>query len=240
VTCRPSREIRGQNPDFTTALSALTASPFWFAPNIAIYESNLSQFCDVGNRTGNQYCLSSANLFLPIFGPPGGYGMMQLDPPPSWDDIWNWRTNIADGNNLLQTLAGPQADAGGGQAYPFWIRQVRQWQANNLIRRDNNQPLVPAPDPQQESVCTFTVSRPGDPVLAQTMGLSTPNTGLANTYWFGDAILMKQYAGAPANYISWLTGTTEWKFNKPNSVSSNIVQAFCSCGSPGSGCIQGH
>ena len=37
----------------------------------------------------------------------GGVGVMQLTkPPPSQDDIWNWRANTADGKALFQTKIG--------------------------------------------------------------------------------------------------------------------------------------
>jgi hypothetical protein len=51
---------------------------------------------------------------LPIFGPPHGYGLMQLDNPRATDEqVWNWRANRAGGVALLnekhrEALAFPQ------------------------------------------------------------------------------------------------------------------------------------
>jgi hypothetical protein len=39
---------------------------------------------------------------FPVFGPPHGYGLMQLDPPDNDNQIWNWRTNRTGGIQRLQ------------------------------------------------------------------------------------------------------------------------------------------
>jgi hypothetical protein len=41
------------------------------------------------------------NSGLPIFGPPGGFGLMQLDtPPPTSQQIWSWLENVRGGRTL--------------------------------------------------------------------------------------------------------------------------------------------
>ena len=179
----------------------------------------MQQFCQPG---GVAYCSNSANAGLPVFGPPNGYYIMQLDPPPSTDAVFNWQTNINGAQTLLQALAGPIQYGTGGQAYPFWIRQVKQWQDFNAI----HSPQVPPPNDQPESsYCTFTLS----PAPAPTY--TTPNTGQGQRYWFGDAILMKQYAGATTNYISFIQGQTSgnWSESQANSVRPDIAYEFCTC-----------
>ncbi len=48
----------------------------------------------------------------PIYGPPHGFGLMQLDnsPSPSEQDLWNWQTNLSDGlskfHSMLKSAAG--------------------------------------------------------------------------------------------------------------------------------------
>lgn len=38
------------------------------------------------------------NQGLPLFGPPRGFGVMQLDtPPPSTQQVWDWKQNVAGG-----------------------------------------------------------------------------------------------------------------------------------------------
>ena len=36
---------------------------------------------------------------LPVFGPPNGFGLMQLDPPSSSDQIWSWVSNVQEGRS---------------------------------------------------------------------------------------------------------------------------------------------
>jgi hypothetical protein len=200
--------ILGTNPDFTTAGTVLAAVPYWMAPNIAVHETNTSNFCELG-RLQSAYCSSSANFGWPVWGTPGGYGIMQVDSPPSLDAIWNWRTAIAAGKTKLDSHAGPVQDTsdpkGQGtdkRAYPFWIRQVKQWQIYNSKPTFGS--VIPAPPDQTEgtqgSSCTFTLSPSAAPAY------TTPNTGQTGTYWFGDAILIKQYGG-----VASTTKNANWK-----------------------------
>jgi len=94
--------IVGTNPSHQQVNAALGGFP---ATNIACWESNhkLAQFNSQG---------------LPLFGAPHGYGIMQLDPPPSAEDVWNWSQNVSDG---LGVLATKLADAKG---YPKRVQQT--------------------------------------------------------------------------------------------------------------------
>ena len=60
-------------------------------------ESGRSQFTSL-NRSPD----SMAGI--PIFGPPNGFGLLQIDnsPTPHEADLWNWRQNITDGINRYQ------------------------------------------------------------------------------------------------------------------------------------------
>jgi hypothetical protein len=238
--------ICGQNPDFTTAGTALAASSpsgnqYWFAPYIANHETNMSQFCDTtGNTSGESYCQMNSQqpsaLGLPILGGGAGYGMMQLDPVPNpppngtSDALWNWQTNIKAGLALLDTKAA--------SAYPFWIRQVQQWQLWN-----SQNPPVDPPSETRAS-CTFlAVDGNGNPLPASQ----------TNPYWYGDAILMGYYAGldpqpnnpspSPA-YMSWLnsgvyTANPVWSYNRTKTyqgVAHNPFYEFCTCTTQGSSC----
>ena len=228
--------IRGQNPDFGTATAALDAVPYWFAKNIAIHETNMSQFCEAG-RAQVAYCANSSNYTLPIWGTPGGYGMMQVDPPPSQNAIWNWRAAIAAGQDRIQTLAGPAQDGEGGQAYQFWLRQARQFEQYNATQPANAQVQAPVdPGPYISPACTFVYSK-------------TAYTGQANAHWFGDAILIKQYGGTgdiggnTANYLSWVNNNPNvavpvWQFHKSNKISKDVAYEVCTCTTPGSSSCQ--
>jgi hypothetical protein len=237
-----SFKICGKNPDLPTAHSyfqtaqSSTGTSFWFAENISIHETkeqqfypqnNLPAYCPATTESGQ----SSSNVGMPFCGPPAGYGMMQLDPADS-PALWNWQTNIVGGLDLLQAKAGPPVyDAYSTSAYPFWIRQVKQWQDYN---GQNQGKKIPAPSDEVFPGCTFTLSP--DPA-----NYSTPNTGTAGAYWYGDAVLMKQYGGAPTNYISWIsqnqnTTNGRWSWNRQSVIYvgsqrqvHNLPYEFCSC-----------
>ena len=45
-----------------------------------------------------------ASDYYPLFGPPNGFGIMQIDnPPPTAKQIWNWKENVKAGKKLLKT-----------------------------------------------------------------------------------------------------------------------------------------
>ena len=90
-------QICGKNPSSSIADSTIRNTvPYWFAPNISVHETRESQFCETG-RMRIAYCASSKNVGKPVLGVPAGYGMMQLDPVPSVDALWNWQTNVGKG-----------------------------------------------------------------------------------------------------------------------------------------------
>jgi hypothetical protein len=222
--------IRGSNPLPPTAVRYIQDQGYWMMENISNHESGMKQFCEPGETDSTPYCLNGANPGLPIWGAPGGYGMFQLDPelggtiPIGWDALWDWRANVVAGRDLLAAKAGP-ADApvtnSDGRAYPFWRRQHQQWTDWNATNPDA---VIPPPDNQVEgfvgSLCTFEMS-------------FTPILGSPRTYWYGDAVLMLQYAGAPlGNYLAWNDKNPLaplWVFHKANNVNTNIVRDFCSC-----------
>jgi hypothetical protein len=242
--------VLGQNADYQTGgvLSALTAvtvngTPEWFAPNAAIHETDALEFWKPGVADSTGWCWarndggpnlagppvnSPQQVGMPMYGFPGGYGMMQVDPPVQASDIWNWQQNISDWQTNLQTMAGPEAytTLTDQSAYPFWIRQVQQWQEYNANLPGDQQVLWPGdPGPNFSANCNFA---------APSLTASTVrNTGQQNTYWYGDAILMKQLGGASTQYVSWYNtdqnATPYWSFNKANSVSHDIVYEFCTC-----------
>jgi len=135
---------------------------------------------------------------------------------------------------------------------------VYQWNSENNQRQLLNQiPFLTAeqadPGPPVQSPvqnCKFVTS------LNPATGYSNPNTGLPNTYWYGDAVVMKKNAGTynpcasvppvtppnhSAHYVSWVNSTNQnpgfWSFSKPTPYSSDIVFEFCSC-SNSQGCAR--
>jgi hypothetical protein len=111
------------------------------------------------------------------------------------------------------------------------VSQVLQWQTYSATPTN---PPVPFPDDPTQSGYGYPNCSFVKPTLTAT---PIRSTGVAGSYWYGDAILMKQLGGAPSQYVSWLPGDpangtpATWSFNKPNGVSTDIVQRFCSCAS---------
>jgi hypothetical protein len=219
--------------------------------NIAIHETNVSQFCDPENpsrTSGSSWCAGGARPGEPIYGVPGGYGIFQLDPPVALSQIWDWRSNVDYAKTLLDAKAGPPVDnaqnQGDPRAYPFWIRQVRQW-------RTENPSAGFFQDAVETASCRFTLSPSPIPTPAAPQW-TTPNTGQSGVYWFGDAILMKQYGGAAsdgANYVSWvnrdlLPGQQPyWSSRRGSEIvvqgqiqTHNWTYEFCTCAVQGAAC----
>jgi len=192
---------------------------------------------------------------MPDYGPPGGYGIFQFDPPPSLNEIWNWPANVTYDQIFLYGKTGPVANTNDSTvAYPFWIRQVNQWVAYNATAPAQGLPTVGPPVDQSYFVgqqyypigppppgavptCRFTLS-PGP-----APNYTAPTSG-GGVYWFGDAIAMKRVGGAPqmgnacGDYVCWNNAVNppQWSFFKANTVDSDVVGDFCSCGTPGPWC----
>jgi hypothetical protein len=215
--------ISGTNPK-QPAVDTWFASnrAFWFEDNVAIHETFQSQFCDADTtRTGGGiYCGSdSSKVGMPIYGPPGGYGILQTDPAPDMNSIWSWKGNIAAWETQwAQVFDSNYASPtdGNQQAYAFWVRQAYQWAAYNI--ENGNWPTSspaeqsdPGPGPfgsYVNGVFVPTPQQPFNPTPLPPMPVSfvtnlNPNTlvsqqydgPIMNEYWYGDAVLMKQLAG---------------------------------------------
>ena len=120
------------------------------------------------------------------------------------------------------------------RAYAFWTRQVLQWSQNSADLIRMGQSPIPGPNDQAESqYCAFTLSPAGGNALTPGAPFTVPYSGPnPNTYWFGDAIAMKRYAGAPnGNYIFFVgTGRDgKWVEVQNNTLYTDIVYEFCRC-----------
>lgn len=47
----------------------------------------------------------------PVFGPPNGYGIMQVDPPQLYYDLWNWDLNVSEGISIWAMKLAESAKA---------------------------------------------------------------------------------------------------------------------------------
>lgn len=73
----------GQNPDKETIKDELGDLKY----QIIAYRESLPKW--------HQF---DANGY-PTFGPPSGYGLMQLDPVPSYNELWDWKANVKEGKD---------------------------------------------------------------------------------------------------------------------------------------------
>jgi hypothetical protein len=161
----------GSNPAASDLRAALGSNP-WYLFQIAEQESGAKQF------TGGA-------AYAPVFGPPSGYGLMQIDPPTSELDVFSWLQNAADGVT--------KAQAGQSVAVTRWNQSVK---AYNTYVQQNPSTAPPPPANDQELNCgTFVYGTPG-----------------AGQHSFEDAIGIKRYNGLGSsaldpvnghNYIAW-------------------------------------
>jgi len=84
--------ILGENPDPIEVYTYTTAKEI---EAILRHESRTNHFAP----NGRNYPMREAGW--PIYGPPNGYGLMQLDNPPATENqMWNWKSNLDAGSDL--------------------------------------------------------------------------------------------------------------------------------------------
>jgi hypothetical protein len=93
--------IRGQNPEPSFAKQFIIdhAGAHRFAWAIVQHESRR------GIRIYNQFLSSVNRSGEPVFGPPDGWGMCQIDSargsPVETDEVWDWKTNVLSGIEVM-------------------------------------------------------------------------------------------------------------------------------------------
>jgi hypothetical protein len=241
-------KVCGTNADYTMESNALSApaSRYWFAWNLVLHETNASQFCQqAGNRNdGSDYCVQQQNDGLPTFnGSVHGYGILQLDPAISAQDLWDWTQVFADWQGLND----------GRPAYQFFNSQLVQYNNYNTVL-----PVDQRVAPQSDVVYYQAEAGPNNTTVEDTTAVACRFTMLAvnsiaffgplyttdpTQHWFGDAVLIKAQGGAATNYISWLglkyTRAPHWSISPANSVSPDLVKGVCSCTGPPRLCLKG-
>jgi hypothetical protein len=91
--------VKGKNPTLATMLAELNGLKY---EAIANKESNFNQF---STTLSNEYLKHPHSITpaYPLQGPPTGLGIMQIDPPPNDDIVWNWVSNVNLGKQKLDT-----------------------------------------------------------------------------------------------------------------------------------------
>jgi hypothetical protein len=179
--------VRGLNPSSSTVKAELGTDP-WFIQHIAKLESQYQQFQSDGT---------------PLFGSPNGFGIMQLDPPPTRAAVWNWQTNVAGGKSAVSSF--------GSGATSFWSSQVQQF----LTWRSAH-PEAPPPPDTTEGYTTFSYT---------TDGTKKP---YSDAIW-----IKQYNGAPNGNYLVWQNSppyedTPFWQFHQTNNSGLNYVNVVCS------------
>ena len=245
--------ILGVNPPVSSLRNQLASlSAPWFMEHITWHENHARQFCPLA-RVGSDsspYCNwnfppgqspSSING-TPIFGCPQGYGLFQLDPPYSLDNLWSWRSNVAGGVQRVKAVNGPA----------LWNQNINAMDAWNRQPVNAGAQIAPPDGRAEGPYCNFSFSRTA-PDTSTCVGSSSCNT------WFADAIVMKRNGGIAllgVDYFMKNDGSMArqwdyigidssqpplpadpiqpvWHYIPRNTVDSNIVRAFCNSVIPG-------
>jgi hypothetical protein len=155
----------------------------------------------------------------PNWGLPQGYGIMQVDPPPSQQEVWDWTANIAGGKYLLLTKENAATTAWNNALDGF-----NNWNSthlgNQVLSLDQDQSLYQALRVWQ---CTFS-SNPPD----------------SSSHLLRDAIWIMRYNGnSGGDYIIWVNNGSQvpgnWKINNLNAPAPPIqtfdyVSRICAIG----------
>jgi hypothetical protein len=183
--------IRGTNPTKNDAKAYVGTSP-WFIKGIVSQESGYLQFNETGKLGSNW----SDYKYCPLWGPPHGWGMMQIDPKGQLAPVavlWDWKANVDKGKEVLQ---GKYDEKYSG-ANDFWARQVVQF---------------------EEWKATY----PDAPLPANTTfnGITFAYAPVGSQKSYEDAVWIKQYNGAyGGNYIAWNNTNpldSKWVFHRLN------------------------
>jgi hypothetical protein len=156
--------IDGTNPDPSDIHDQIGPTP-WYVYPIAEQESSLKQF--VKKKNGE---------WDPVWGPPHGFGIMQVDPPRKQADLFSWTQNITDGIDVLEDKTIDAVD--------FWDSQVEQYD-EFIAGNSGKAKKYPHPANQTVASCTF---------------------GWNTDHPFQDALTIQAFNGNGASgayYLSW-------------------------------------
>ena len=124
---------------------------------------------------------------------------MQIDFNNSVGDLWNWTTNVADGQSLVSS------NAASGQTW--WTNQVNAWNAYNAAHPSKP---IPAVYNATEGPCEFSMNPTG------------------SMHPYNDAVAIKAYnSGPPSNGSAYITFTSSgWSIND---LSGSVDYVFRVC-----------
>ena len=201
--------IRGQNPSISTVWSdpAVWLGP-WFMKALIRHESSTYcgnealQFNNVGTLGPGwgdyKHCPNRSSDGK-------GWGLMQLTPPDSRRQLWDWKENLWKGADLLQQK--------NSESTSVWNTSLQSWWEWRDLHPDS-----PPPEPDTYGSCNFTFAQP--PVVGG--------------YSFGYAVWIKLYNGRGGGYyLIWNDTAHEWEKNKLNNLGFNyverVINQYCDC-----------
>lgn len=183
--------ILGTNPTKAAVNSFIGSSP-WFLHQMVQLESGYVQFAGNGG---------------PNFGPPNGFGLMQVDPPGNAYQIWDWKQNATAGLAILSAF--------GTSATSYWNGLLANWNSFNVNNPDH---AIGPPSDTSEGPCAFSYNSPA-----------------GGTYPYSDAVWIKSYnSGYSSPFIQLSIFNTNgfpqaaWIINDLNNKGVDYVQVVCS------------
>ncbi len=208
--------IRGRNPPRNAILdhvSAMSPVPRWYFPRHIYVESSFKHFKADG---------------FPSIGTPSGYGLSQVDPVDSPQDLWNWRQNLNTGGGRAELFRVAAAN--------YWLQAVNRWTGSLLAN-----PMLPSMPDRFEGTCSFSLTPNGAQYsFADALAIQAYNTGLA---WFSNPNSTVPYVayhilGDPrlSNSIRrWnLSNWTNARLNNGQQLKNCYVKKHCYIGYPAS------
>lgn len=202
--------VGGDNPSHQQIRDYLGTTP-WFLQRLVRNESDYRQF---------------AGDNLPLFGKRDGWGLMQTDPPPHADVVWDWQKN-ADAGKLEVTAKREDSSHTYG-AYTRYQDDIDRMRLHNTNPSNVNNKITMQGPVNYSSVCQFemggTIDNPS----------VTPPSGKQS---FGDANWIRNYNGHyqmnmfSGMFIALNTTSSlpkpQWEINDSNPDGVNYVSRVC-------------
>jgi hypothetical protein len=116
-------QIKGINPQKATVKSGCSINE-----QVVIYKESSPKWCQFDSSPG-----------WPIFGAPNGWGLMQLDPPGTESDMWNWQENRSDGCAILASKYSEGLNWPKKNREVYKYTQARDWVSAEEAWKDGYQ-----------------------------------------------------------------------------------------------------
>ncbi|HVB98716.1 MAG TPA: hypothetical protein VNJ12_05200 [Candidatus Dormibacteraeota bacterium] len=193
----------------------------WFCGQVLTVESGAKQFC-TGPSDGNGNCGKySPNIVgMPIFGPPDGNGISQVDGTEwgyygtnSASPWWNWQDNINDGLDILVFWQQGSCDSGtcGYNEWDDAVYDMCKAQPGGVASGGYQ-----AGDAAGTASCSAPLAVPSGNAATTDCGMNYPQG--SSPHSLKDAEWVVRYNGeCNGPYIKWNSSTDAWQVDYPSS-----------------------